>query len=84
MTFRLQHFQNRLPRACWIFEKPMVFSHLGVGVLREPGLYIANTNMNSRFCSSPGVHVNNPLQKNTTKWIAARLLRALVEIFANT
>ena len=82
MTFRLQIIKNRLPRACCIFEKPSVFIHLGVGVLREPGLYIANTNMNS--CFFPRCLGNNPLQKNTTKWIAARLLRALVEIFANT
>ena len=29
----------------------------------KPGLYIVKTNINSTFCSSTGVHVNNPLQK---------------------
>ena len=29
----------------------------------KPGLYIVKTNMNSRFCLSACVHVNNPLQK---------------------
>ena len=29
----------------------------------NPGLYIVKTNMNSRFCFSTCVHVNNPLQK---------------------
>ena len=59
----------------------MVFSHLGVGVLREPGLYTANTNMNYRFCFFPGVHVNNPLQKKyhqvDSRAAAARACRNL-------